>query len=192
MELLEAEGRNYPRYCCFFAVVATIASFAVACTTPPARWSDAPGAQHAAVAATEIGDSLRVWIEAPDSVRLGDLVPIRLIVENVSQRTITLHLGGDPLTFELVIQTPDGQIVWNRLYGQPVLTIEIPKELRSGERLTFSDKWEQQTNAAVPDWRRQEEGEQVPAGFYLIRGSPNPLSVGGAIWSPAARIQISP
>lgn len=117
---------------------------------------DEPG-RAAPVAAP---DPLRLRLEAPDGVRAGEPVPLRLVLENHGDRAVAVELGGAPIAFDFVVVGPDGSEVWRRLEGMPVEAILQLHTLGPGEALEFLDRWDQL------DRRRR----RVRPGDYRVRG----------------------
>ena len=104
-------------------------------------------------------DSLRLRLDVPDRVPAGATVPITLHVENTTDRTLTLYLVGRTITFDIIVERPDGAVVWRRLEGVVVPAILRLDTLPAGEELVLESTWDQRSNA----------GETVPAGEYRVR-----------------------
>jgi intracellular proteinase inhibitor BsuPI len=91
---------------------------------------------------------------------VGGSVRLELAIQNRSDQDAVLHLGGRPITFDLVVTRPDGQEVWRRLKGQVLLAILQITRLGPHEALRFVHDWDQRDNT----------GETVPPGSYLVFG----------------------
>lgn len=117
-------------------------------------------AQEAPVTPVAPGDSLRLRLEAPETVAAGDPVRLRLVVENVGDAVVPLYLTGRPVAVDVEVLDEDGGLVWRLLEGQVVSMVLQIRELDPGERLDFEAVWDQRTNA----------GRQVPPGVYRVRG----------------------
>jgi uncharacterized protein (DUF58 family) len=133
-------------------------------TTPP------PGRQT---------DSMRVELVVPSKVAVGQPVPMTLRIRNTSDRPITLYLQGRPVGFDLVVEQPDGEVVWRRLEGATVSAILGVRTLAPGEVLDLEESWKQQTRAG----RRVKPGDYSVSGSVLtdgepIRAGPVPLRIG--------------
>jgi hypothetical protein len=84
---------------------------------------------------------------------------LKLKVKNVSQRPVEQALGGRPC-YDFIVSKPDGTEVWRWSRGQVVQDILELKTLQAGEELEFAGEWKQRDN----------DGNAVPAGKYLVRG----------------------
>jgi len=114
----------------------------------------------AAVTARPPPDSLRFTLVAPDSVRVGEPVPIVLRVTNVTERQVEAHFLGRVIAFDVVIAREDGTVVWRRLERATVPGILQVKVLAPGQTLEFKDVWAQRSSGGVP----------TPPGTYVVRG----------------------
>lgn len=104
---------------------------------------------------------LELTISAPQSVRLGESVPIALKLRNVSDRPVEAHFLGRTIVFDIVISREDGTVVWRRLAGGvTVPSILQVRTLQPHESLEWKENWKQRTNA----------GAVVEPGTYVIRG----------------------
>lgn len=117
-------------------------------------------AQEAPMTPVAPGDSLRLRLEAPDTVAVSDPVRLRLVVENATDAVVPLYLTGRPVAVDVEVLDEDGALVWRLLEGQVVSMVLQIRELDPGERLAFEAVWDQRTNA----------GRQVPPGVYRVRG----------------------
>ena len=105
-------------------------------------------------------DSLRLTLVAPESVRVGQPVPLVLRLTNVTDQPVGAHFLGRTIAFDIVIAREDGAVVWRRLAGTAVQGILQIKTLAPGETLELRDVWRQRTNAGSP----------VPPETYVVRG----------------------
>ncbi len=124
-------------------------------------------------------DSMRVELVVPPRVALGQPVPMTLRIRNTKDRPITLYLQGRPIAFDLVVEQPDGEVVWRRLEGAAVSAILGIRTLAPGEVLDLKESWKQQTRTG----RRVSPGEYSVRGSVLtdrepIRAGPVPLRIG--------------
>jgi Intracellular proteinase inhibitor len=103
---------------------------------------------------------LRLAILLPDSVPLGEPVPIALRLTNLGRKPVTAYLQGRPVAFDVIVSRRDGTPVWRRLEGAVVPAILQVRSLAPGEVLEFSDTWPQRTNL----------GAAVGPGEYLVTG----------------------
>lgn len=125
-------------------------------------------------------DSLRLRVEVPAEVAAGEPVPIKLRVQNVSERTLTLYLTGRTIAFDVVVERLGGARVWRRLEGEVVQSILRLDTLAPGEALVLEDSWDQRSDA----------GGTVPPGEYRVRGEL--LTEGEPLVSPAEPLRILP
>ncbi len=99
--------------------------------------------------------SLELVPQAP----YGETVRMKLTLRNVGDGPVSFLLGGLP-AYDLVVSTPDGELVWHWMCAKITLLSLDPETLEPGEELEFVGKWEQIDN----------RGEPVPPGTYLVRG----------------------
>jgi hypothetical protein len=102
----------------------------------------------------------RFLAEVPPTVRPGEQVPVTLRVTNPLARPLVLHLRGRAIVFDIVVADDAGETVWSRLHGQVTQAILRVEELAPGATLTFTDTWDQRSNAGV----------HVAPGEYTITG----------------------
>src|SRR5690606_8573175 len=131
----------------------------------------APGSEGDAMSL--IGDSLRFTLHAPAHAAPGEAVPIELRLTNIASETVTVHLLGREIAFDVEVRDASGDLVWRRLEGEIIPQILQVRILAPGETLTLRDVWTQRTN----------QGRPVPAGTYLLQGvlpteEPEPLRTG--------------
>jgi len=120
-------------------------------------------------------DSVAFRVHAPTSVRVGEPVPIELVLTNRTERRLTLYLQGRPPAFDIAVSREDGTIVWRRLQGQVVSAILAVRELAPAESLTFEVVWD----------GRSADGRPAPPGRYHITGSLRTDTPEGLTTSPA-------
>lgn len=105
-------------------------------------------------------DSLRTVLDVPAAARVGQPIPITLILENVSGRELTLYLTGRPTAFDIVVRDASGAIVWQRLAGLiPSMVLRV-ETMPPGGRIVLSDEWD----------AHGDNGRPVPMGTYTVRG----------------------
>ncbi len=126
------------------------------------------------------GDSMRVELIAPETIRVGRPVRLVLEVRNTGDRPVTLYLQGRPTAFDLIVEDRNGAVVWRRLAGATVSTILGIRTLEPGQSLEFEDTWRPRTKAGKP----------VGPGDYTVTGSI--LTDREPIRSPAVRLTIRP
>jgi hypothetical protein len=105
-------------------------------------------------------DTLRLRLELPEEVKEGTPVPMTLCVENLTERTLDLHLTGRPVAFDLVVADDEGNVVWRRLKDEVISMVLGLEPLAPGAFLEFEDTWNQRTDLGNP----------VTAGTYSVRG----------------------
>ena len=126
-------------------------------------------------------DSLRFTLVAPDSVRVGQPVPLVLRLTNVTDRPIEAHFLGREIAFDIVVAQPDGAVVWRRLARAVVPGILQVKVLGPGETVELKDAWRQRTDTGAP----AAPGEYVVWGV-LPTDAPEPLR------TPPAHLRVLP
>lgn len=127
---------------------------AVQALASPAR----AGGMAAAVVANPAPDSLRLSLEAPDSVPAGRAVSLTFRIENISDRTLDLNLRGRTIAFDVIVRGTDGGVVWRRLENEVVPAIIRLETLRPGGMLELGATWDQRSYA----------GRQVAPGPYVV------------------------
>jgi len=125
-------------------------------------------------------DSLRLRIDAPDSVRAGDPMTITLVVENVSGRALELYLRGRTIAFDLIVRAGDGSVVWRRLEDEIVPAILRLEPLGPDATLALEGQWDQRSNART----------RVPPGEYSIIGEL--FTEGEPLQTPPRPLRILP
>jgi hypothetical protein len=129
-----------------------------------------------ALSLVSVADSMRFEIVVPDSVRVGEPVPVTLRLTNTGSKQLTVYLLGRPIAFDLTVRRLDGTVVWRRLEGEVVPAILAVRQLEPGATLEFEEVWPQVSNA----------GEAVPPGDYRVTGAlptdaPKPLQTSPAL-----------
>jgi len=125
-------------------------------------------------------DALRFTLEAPDSARSGDPIPVVLRLTNPTERPVEAYFLGRTITFDIVVSRADGAVVWRRLEGAVVPGILQVRTLAPGETLEWRDVWRQQTNAGTP----------VGPGTYVILGL-LPSDAPAPRRTPEVRVRVS-
>lgn len=104
--------------------------------------------------------SLKVWVEAPSEVRVGEPVQFILKVKNVAWRILNIDYG-DPPTPNFVVTRPDGTLVWSVWCERGIIAgVGRMLTLVPGEVVEFNWRWQQ--------WDGQ--GGPVLPGAYLVYG----------------------
>lgn len=114
---------------------------------------------------------LQVLLSAPESARLGSIVPIVIRLENRGAAPLELYLRGRTVTYDILVRDATGQLVWRRLEGEIIPGMLQIRVLKSGEVLELSHSWDQRT----------DRGNPVEAGLYTMQGlvltdGPDPLA----------------
>ena len=148
---------------------------------------DRPSADEASRALTRTApavdssrpDSLRLETRVASPARVGEAVPVTLTIRNDGLTPREVHFRGRTIVFDIVVEGPDGHLVWRRLEGAAVLAILRVEVLAPSRELTFTDRWLQQN----------QTGRQVAPGIYTIHGefpsdTPEPLR------TPSVQVRI--
>lgn len=111
------------------------------------------------------GETLAVSLDLQSQARVGETIPLKLIVRNVSDRPVELALGGQEadgfaLSHDFVATLPGGTEVWRWRHGGVAQSILSFKALEPGEELVLMGEWDQ----------RDDQGQNVAPGTYLVRG----------------------
>jgi hypothetical protein len=77
---------------------------------------------------------------APSRARVGERVPITILVRNGQPRTIGLASVGPEITFDILVSRDD-VLVWQRLYGQTIALALQVRMLQPGESFELKDVW---------------------------------------------------
>jgi len=98
---------------------------------------------------------LRVWVNAPERVRLGSIVPIVIGVENTGEVALPLYLRGRTIAFDILIADESGGV------------------------LELSDEWDQHTNRgkAVPPGLYTAQGIVLTDRPEPLASLPQPLLI---------------
>jgi hypothetical protein len=106
---------------------------------------------------------------------LGEPVPLVFTVTNTGSSSLTLQLLGRTPTADFQVSNPDGQKIWSRLGGKPLVSVLRLVPLDAGKVLSFRQSWNQRTDT----------GLAVAPGNYLIRAVLMTDAPGGMASSPA-------
>jgi hypothetical protein len=126
-------------------------------------------------------DSVSLTLATPTSVRRGQQVPLVLSVRNVSRQSLTLKLGAVD-NFDLVVERPDGSVVWRRLDGRVVTLVQRRFRLDPEGGLERRDSWDQ----------RRNDGQPVPPGRYQVRGELPNAGPADPWLTPSKQLVIEP
>ena len=139
----------------------------------------APG--RVPVPSTPLSQStMRLTLEVPDTVRLGEPVPIRLKLVNPSNHPVDVVLQGRPTAFDVIVSGSTGP-VWRRLEREVVAAILQLRRLGPSDSLVLDTEWDQRDRSGVP----------VSPGEYTVTGE-LPSDPPAAFRSPPARLRIVP
>lgn len=111
--------------------------------------------------------SLGLRFDVPSDVRVGEDVPFRLTIVNVSDEPLDLGLGGlkeagYPASFQFFIQTAEGEEVTCWLCANRIADASLSfRTLQPGEGLELGWDWDQTDNDLQP----------VPPGRYSVYGT---------------------
>lgn len=104
------------------------------------------------------GLSLRLTLEAPKGIQIGDSVPLKLRIENIHDKVLNLTVGYAP--YDFIVTTPNSTEVWRWSYGKAFPLTAMSLTLQPGEVKEYSEIWDQLDN----------EGYPVSPGTYIVRG----------------------
>jgi hypothetical protein len=139
--------------------------FIAGCQPAPERAAAPPPAQLAADTPAEApvtvtsNDSLRLHLDMPGEVAVGEAVPITVRAENITDRTIDLYLTGRPIAWDVIITDATQTMVWRRLEGEIIAAALRIETLAPGDSLVLSGEWDQQ----------RRDGRAVPPGTFTVR-----------------------
>jgi Intracellular proteinase inhibitor len=105
-------------------------------------------------------EHLRLELESPAEVQLGDPITFRLRLRNIGAEPVVVYLRGREITFDVVVTRTTGDTVWRRLRSEPVQAILQVRRLASGEELDLQCHWDQ----------RDRSGRPLLPGDYLAQG----------------------
>jgi hypothetical protein len=123
---------------------------------------------------------LRLEIEVPPRVAVGEPVPITLRATNHGDALLELYLMGRSVTFDVSVADSGGKVVWRRLEGATVPAILQSRILAPGDSLLLEHVWNQRSNA----------GEPVEPGTYTVTGTI--ITDAQPLRTPTAPLRIMP
>lgn len=107
-------------------------------------------------------DSVRLSIEFPHEVRVGEKIPLRFQAKNVGLQPVEIQLTSRPPVFDVVVRSPDGTEVWRRLHSRFFYNALLTrKTLNPGEVLELTGEWDQ----------RDKDGKPITPGTYSVQGA---------------------
>jgi hypothetical protein len=106
-----------------------------------------------------VSDTLRLELEVPDEVQLGDPVLVVIRARNLTERVLSLHLLGTEIVYDILVWRMDGTLIYRRLEGQSVPMVLRIVTLEPREELTLRGTWNQRTSG----------GETVEPGSYRVQ-----------------------
>jgi len=92
-----------------------------------------------------------------DRFRRGEAVPLKLIASDLQDHAITLPFRTTQRYDFQVLQ--NGRLLWNWAYHKRFTRSVEPLIVGPGEKVTFSEAWDQLGN----------DGKPVPPGTYTVR-----------------------
>ncbi len=126
------------------------------------------------------GDSVSFEIEVPRQARSGRTIAIVLRLRNPTADTLTLHLLGRVMTYDIIARDSAGREVFRLLHGRSTPAILRLERLAAGEFRQMAYRWELRGN----------DGDQVPPGDYTLEAE---LPTDAApIRSPPVPLRILP
>jgi len=133
------------------------------------------------VTTTRQFQSLQISLTTRRVARLGETVPITFTINNVGAGTITVMLGGAP---DAISQVKQGNVeIWNWATGKAYpAVLPSPQSIAPNETRTYDLSWDQKNNS----------GDQVLSGSYMINAWFNTASVNGNTVSPQTDLAAEP
>lgn len=111
--------------------------------------------------ATEPPPPLELSLEAPREIPAGEPIPFRLVLRNRGLDPIQVELGGEPITYDLLVtREEDGAVVWRRMEGYATEDILQIVTVPPGDSVAFADVWSSIGN----------DRQWVSPGRYRLRG----------------------
>jgi Intracellular proteinase inhibitor len=98
-------------------------------------------------------------LEAPDEVDAGQTINLKLIWRNLTDKPVTLTLGGRP-PYDFVVTDSEGKELWRWLEGQTIQEILEIKTVDPGQKLEYTLEWQPVDQA----------GAELPPGRYMVHG----------------------
>jgi hypothetical protein len=120
----------------------------------------------------DVPEPLHLGLEMPPEVAVDQPVRLRLVLENTGDFPIEVGLAASSEAFDIVVETPEGTVVWRRLEGVVIPAVLRLRTLQPGQAIGFVDTWQQTTN----------DGRAVPTGSYQVRGE-LPIAGGTQGWT---------
>lgn len=128
---------------------------------------------------TQMSEAIELHVEAPEQAAVGDLVNLRLIVENRSLAVAELR-GARPYDrYSFVVTDQAGQEVWRSRFGEDMWAVEVRWTVAPMQEIVYDEIWNTMGN----------DGEPVPPGTYFVRGTVE--LTGPTVTSPDVEITIS-
>ena len=123
--------------------------------------------------------SLQVTLTTLPVNRLGDTVPITFSIKNIGGRSVFIEYG----LLEADAQVKQGDtIIWQWSFGKVYPAISFGGSMLPGDSRTFSLDWNQKDN----------EGNQVPGGSYVITSWFDAAGVDGVKVTPQTDLATQP
>ncbi len=123
--------------------------------------------------------SLQVSLTTQSVNRLGDTVPITFSIKNIGDRSVFV---GYECPYADVRVSQGDTIIWQWSFGQVFACSELGSLLAPGDSLTYSRDWNQKDN----------EGNQVPGGSYVITSWFDAAGVDGVKVTPQTDLATQP
>lgn len=83
---------------------------------------------------------IKLRLEAPATVSAGQAIPFKLHVQNTGDRSIEVHLAGNP-AHEFIVTKPDGLSIWRSVHG--LVLVNAIKTIPAHEELILETEWDQ-------------------------------------------------
>jgi hypothetical protein len=114
-------------------------------------------------------DSITIWLFAPTEVRPGEVVPLRVELENTSDRGwINVMLGGRAPHADFVVTRTSGEEVWSVYRDVDHLDNLDFRRLDTRERVVFPFDWRQESRGIA----RRRRAHRNSTGYCRTHRDP--------------------
>ncbi len=93
-----------------------------------------------------------------DAAKEQDGLALRFSLENITNSDMEIVFGSGQM-FDIVVYNEKEEAVYLWSHDKAFITAIVEKEIQSGEKLEFTERWD----------LRDNEGNLVPSGRYVVR-----------------------